>query len=57
MKEKTEKQLLKQMVKSNQLTPRTYERKKLDLEMWVTKETEEVKKTKKVFEEELKKTQ
>ena len=49
MKEKTEKKLLKQLQKANQLSPRTYEKRRKDLEVWVTKEKEEVKKTRKVF--------
>lgn len=57
MKEKTERKLLKQMHKSKQLSPRTYEKKRRDLEVWVTKETEEVKRTRKVFEQEWHKTQ
>lgn len=57
LKEQTEKKLLKQMHKSNQLSPRTYEKKRRDLEIWVTKEKEEVKRTRKVFEEEWHKTQ
>jgi metal-dependent amidase/aminoacylase/carboxypeptidase family protein len=57
LKEKTEKKLLKQLQKANQLSPRTYERKRRDLETWVSKEQEEVKRTRKVFEEEWHKTQ
>jgi hypothetical protein len=34
------------------LTPRTYKTKKLELERWVTKEKEEVKKSRKRYEEE-----
>lgn len=56
LKEKTEKKLLKQLHKANQLSPRTYERKRRDLETWVSKEQEEVKRTRKVFEEEWYKT-
>jgi len=33
------------------MSPRTYDIKRKELEIWVTKEKEEVKKTKKVFEE------
>lgn len=45
------------MHRSNQLSPRTYEKKRRDLEIWVTKEKEEVKRSRKVFEEEWHKTQ
>jgi hypothetical protein len=45
------------MHKSNQLSPRTYELRRKDLEIWVTKEQEEVKKSRRVFEEEWHKTQ
>lgn len=38
------------------MSPRTYDRKCKELETWVTKEKEEVKKTRKVFEEQWKKT-
>jgi hypothetical protein len=38
------------------MSPRTYDRKVRDLEIWVTKEKEEVRKTRKVFEEQWKKT-
>lgn len=57
MKEKSERKLLKQMHKSNQMSPRTYQLKRKDLEIWVTKEQDEVKRTRKVFEEEWLKTQ
>ena len=35
------------MYKSKQFSPRTYEHKRNELEVWVTKEKEDVKKTKK----------
>lgn len=38
------------------MSPRTYDIKRKELETWVSKEKEEVKKTKKVFEEQWKKT-
>lgn len=44
------------MVKNNQMSPRTYDIKRKELESWVTKEHEEVKKTRRVFEEQWKKT-
>lgn len=37
-KEKEEQEFLKKMVKSKQMSPRTYEKKRKDLEVWVTKE-------------------
>ena len=55
-REKKEKEFLKKMLKTNQMSPRTYEQKRKDLEIWVVKEKEEVKKTKKVFEEQYQKT-
>jgi sRNA-binding carbon storage regulator CsrA len=39
------------MVKTKQMSPRTYDIKREELESRVSKEKEEVKKTKKVFEE------
>jgi hypothetical protein len=51
-KEETERHLLKQQLKAEELTPRTYKSKKIELEKWVTKEKEEVKKSRKRFEEE-----
>ena len=56
-KEESEKHLLKQQLKAEELTPRTYKSKKIELERWVTKEKEEVKKSRKRFEEEFQKTQ
>lgn len=56
-KEETERHLLKQQLKAEELTPRTYKSKKLELEKWVTTEKEEVKKSRKRFEEEFQKTQ
>jgi hypothetical protein len=44
------------MFKSKEYSPRTYDIKRKDLERWVTKEKEEVKQTKKVFEKEWVKT-
>lgn len=34
----TEKKMLKSMKKTNQVSPRTYDQKKLDLEKWVERE-------------------
>jgi hypothetical protein len=56
-KEETERHLLKQQLKAEELTPRTYKSKKLELERWVTKEKEEVKKSRRRYEEEFQKTQ
>jgi hypothetical protein len=56
-KEESEKHFLKQQLKAEELTPRTYKSKKIELERWVTKEKEEVKKSRKRFEEEFQKTQ
>lgn len=39
------------------ISPRTYDRKVRDLEMWVTKEKEEVKKSRKVYEQQQSSTQ
>eukprot|EP00347_Sterkiella_histriomuscorum_P007962 403346899 len=47
---------LKRMVKTKQLSPRTYDIKCKELETWVTKEKEEVKKTRKDIEEQWQKT-
>lgn len=50
-REKMEQKYISKMYKNKQLSPRTYNQKRRDLETWVTKEKDEVKKTKKVFEE------
>ena len=55
-REKMEQKYINKMFKQKQLSPTTYKKKQKELEVWVTKEREEVKKTKKVFEEELQKT-
>lgn len=55
-REHAESTLLHSMYKQKQLTPRTYEQRRKELETWVTKEKEEVKKTKKVFKEQWMKT-
>ena len=52
---KTLKQIDSQL-KNSQISPRTFQRKNIELESWVTAEQEEVKKTKKAFEEEWTKT-
>ncbi len=51
-KEETEKRLLSQQLKAEEFSPRTYKMKTLELEKWVTKEQEEVKKSRKKFEKE-----
>lgn len=48
--------MLAQQFNQNKFSPRTYHRKQRELEVWVTKEREEVKKTKKAFEQEWEKT-
>ena len=50
-REQTEGKYISKMYKSKQFSPRTYDIKRKELEVWVTKEKEDVKKTKKVFEE------
>ena len=55
-REKTEKKFMKNMLQAKKVSPRTYERKRLELETWVTKEKEEIRRTKKVFEEQWAKT-
>ena len=55
-REQQEHKLLQKMFKTKQVSPRTYEQKRKDLEIWVTKEKDEVKKTRKVFEEQWTKT-
>ena len=51
-----EQNFLAQEFSQNKFSPRTYKIKQRELETWVTKEREEVKKTKKVFEQEWEKT-
>lgn len=55
-KEKTENKYMERMFKQHKLSPRTYDKKRHELETWVTKERDEIHKTKKVFEEQWKKT-
>lgn len=55
-RKKNEEKQLNKLKKQNKISPRTYDKKRRELEVWVTKEEEEVKKTKKVFEEEWHKT-
>lgn len=56
-KERTETKYLSRMIKNNQISPRTGNAKKGELEKWVTKEREEITKTKKAFEEQWRKTE
>ena len=49
--ESAEEKKIKNMFKKKQISPRTYDRKKKELEVWVTIEHDEVKKTKKIFED------
>lgn len=53
---KTEQTYLNNMYFDKKFSPRTYNRKKQELERWVSQETEEVKKTKKIIEDEWEKT-
>ena len=46
-REMTEKKYIHRMFKSKEFSPRTYQRKRRDLEKWVTKEKEEIKQSKK----------
>ena len=55
-RQQTEQKYLNKLFKNKEVSPRTYERKNKELEIWVNAEKEEVKKTKKKFEEEWKKT-
>lgn len=55
-RQKIENECIDKMLKNNQITPRTHQQKKKDLEVWVTKEKEEVKRTQKVFKEQWAKT-
>lgn len=55
-REKFTKKQINKLYDQNKISPRTFKRKNLELEQWVTKEHEEVRKTKKKFEEERQKT-
>lgn len=55
-REKSTQKYIKKMYTQNKISPRTFKRKNLELEQWVTKEKEEVRKTKKKFEKEWQKT-
>ena len=55
-REKTTLKYINKMFNQNKISPRTFKRKNLELEQWVTKEKDEVKKTKKKFEKEWQKT-
>ena len=51
-RKKGEEKSLDRLKKQNKISPRTYDRRRKEIEVWVTKEEEEAKKSKKVFEEE-----
>ena len=51
-RQEKESKFIKKMFKNNQLSPRTYNSKKEQLEKWVRLEKEEIKKTKKQFQKE-----
>jgi len=55
-KEATEKRYIQKMFKAKQFSPRTYQRKRKELEKWVTSEREEIKKSKKSVNETWQKT-
>jgi len=55
-REKTEKKYLNHLYKYKKYSPRTYQRKKVELEKWVTREKVEIKKSKRLFMENWKQT-
>ena len=55
-REKSQQRKLNKEFNLKKISPRTHQRKNLELEQWVVKEKEEVKKTKKKFEKEWQKT-
>jgi len=55
-KEMIEMKYIKKMFKFKEFSPRTYQRKRRDLEKWVTKEQEEIKETKRTVNETWKRT-
>eukprot|EP01022_Parablepharisma_sp_SALTPOND_P017033 TRINITY_DN2635_c0_g1_i1.p1 TRINITY_DN2635_c0_g1~~TRINITY_DN2635_c0_g1_i1.p1 ORF type:complete len:1097 (-),score=181.81 TRINITY_DN2635_c0_g1_i1:3258-6548(-) len=55
-REKTEKRYLGKLFKSKKFSPKTYHRKKAELEKWITKEKVEIKKSKRQFIENWKRT-
>jgi hypothetical protein len=56
-KSESDHRLLSQRFKAQEFSPRTYDIKRREIEKWVTKEKEEVKLSRKRYEEEFKKTQ
>ena len=46
LKEQSEKNLIHNLLKTNQCSPKTYQSKWMDIEKWVTKKKEEIKKCK-----------
>ena len=55
-KEKKEKKIINKRLKRNEYSPKTYFRKRMELEKWISKEKEEIKKSKQQFVENWKKT-
>ena len=55
-RKKKETKFIRKLYKNKQLSPRTYDNKKAQLDKWVLVEQEEIKKTKIAFDEEWKKT-
>jgi len=55
-REKTRQKQINREFDQKLISPRTFKRKNLELDQWVTKEKEEVQKTKKKFEKEREKT-
>jgi hypothetical protein len=55
-KSESDHRLLSQRLKAKEVSPRTYAIEKINIEKWVTKEKEEVKLSRKRYEEEFKKT-
>lgn len=50
-KERTERKLMSKMLKKGEYSPRTYIAKKHELEVWVSRERKEIRRTRKHFEE------
>ena len=50
-RKKNEEKSLDKLRKQKKISPRTYDRKRHELEVWVTKEEDDVERTKEVFEE------
>ena len=52
-REDHEKRIIDKMLRKEQITPRTHSAKRKEIEVWVSKQQEEIKKTKKVFQKEI----